>query len=150
MTVQELPERKRSDISGWFRITIVAIAASVVFAACVDDEGFLDRFGQYFVLSILAIVVVRTISFAADWIAAGFNHVQLQKLARQSIFLIGIFGCALVVYLVVPFFRYGVVAAPGIDSSGSPAHFVVLDRMTGELLWLGHIEDRQKPRRQRI
>lgn len=150
MSAQQLSDKNHTLISGWFRIAIVSIAACVVFAAYVDDEGFFDRFSQYFVLTILAIVVVRTIAFAADWIAAGFNQVQLQKLAHQSKFLMVILGCALVLYLVLPFFRYGVVAAPGIDSSGSPAHFVVLDRMTGELHWLGHIEDRQRPRRQRI
>jgi hypothetical protein len=148
--MQQQPEKNRTTISGWFRITIIAIAACALFAAYLDDEGFLDRFGQYFVLAVLAIVVIRTILFAADWVASGFNQVQIQKLAHQSKFLIGILGCALVLYLVLPFFRYGVVAAPDGDSSGSPTRFIVLDRMTGELHWLGHIEDRQRPRRQRI
>jgi hypothetical protein len=142
--------RKMAAISGWFRITIVAIAACALFAAYPDDEGFLDRFGQYFVLAILAIVVIWTISFAADWIASGFNHVQLQKLAHQSKFVIAILGCVMVLYLVLPLFRYGVVAVPGSDSSGSPTRFIVLDRMTGEMHWLGHVEDRQRPRRHRI
>lgn len=150
MTAQQQPEEIRTVISGWFRITIVATAVCALFAAYFDDEAFLDRFGQYFVLSVLVIVIARAISFVTDWIASGFNNVQLQKLTRQSKFLIGILGCALVLYLVLPFFRYGVVAAPGIDSTGSPAHFVILDRMTGELHWLGRIEDRQRPRRQRI
>lgn len=150
MIAQQRPEKNRTAISGWFRITIVAIATCALFAAYFDAEGFLDRFGQYFLLTILAIVVIRTILFAADWIASGFNQEQLQKLAHQSKFLIGILGCALVLYLVLPFFRYGVVAAPDGDSSGSPTRFIVLDRMTGEVHWLGHVEDRQRPRRHRI
>ncbi len=150
MSAQQQPEKNRTEISGWFRITIVAIAACALFAAYPDDDGFLDRFGQYFVLAILAIVVIRSISFTADWIASGFNHVQLQKLAHQSKYLIAILGGSLALYLVLPLFRYGVVAAPGSDSSGSPARFIVLDRMTGEIHWLGHVEDRQRPRRHHI
>ena len=150
MSTQQLSEKNHTLISGWFRITIVATAVCALLAAYFDDEPFLDRFGQYFVFSVLVIVIPRTISFAADWIASGFNNVQLQKLTRQSKFLIGILGCALVLYLVLPIFRYGVVASPGLDSPGSPVHFVILDRMTGELHWLRRIEDRQRPRRQRI
>ena len=146
MTAQQRPEKNRTTISGWFRITIVAIATCALFAAYIDDEGFLDRFGHDFLLTILAIVVIRTILFAADWIVSGFNQVQLQRLAHQSKFLIGILGCALALYLVLPFFRYGVVAAPDGDSSGSPTRFIVLDRMTGELHWLRNFEDRQSPR----
>lgn len=150
MTTQRLSESKRTAISGWFRITVIAVVVCALFAAYLDDEGFLDRFGLYFVWVVLAIAAIRSIFYAVDWIACGFSHEQARKMVCQGKLLIGILAFALFLYLLLPLCRYSVISTPGSDSTGSPSHFIVLDRMTGEVHWLGHIDDRQRPRRQRI
>ncbi len=150
MTAQLQSETKHTAISGWFRITIVSIAASTLFAAYLDDEGFLDRFFQYFVWVVLAIAAIRATFYAANWIACGFSHLQARKLVRHGKFLIGIFACAVFLYLTLPLYRYSVIAIPGSDFSGGPAHFVLLDKISGEVLWLGRVDDRKPPRRQPV
>lgn len=150
MTAQRLSESNRTAISGWFRITIVSIAVCALFAAYLDDEGFLDRVSQYFVWVVLAIAAIRVIFYAANWIACGFSHSQARQLVRQGKFLIGIFACSVFLYLTLPLCRYSVIASPGSDFSGGPNHFLLLDRISGEVLWLGRVDDRKRPFRQPV
>lgn len=146
MKTQRIKANESTAISGWFRITVVVIAACPFLATYADGEGFLDRFSQYFVGVVLSIAAIRLIFYVADWVTRGFADAQAQKLVRQGKFLLGILACAVFLYLTLPLYRYSVIAAPNSDSTGSPTHFVLLDRVSGEVLWLGRVNDRQKPR----
>ena len=142
-----LLNRKMVVISGWFRITLCASAACALAAAVFDDENFIDNFGTYFAISILTIATLRVLSFAGDWIAAGFSTAQLRRLVAQAKLICLVCGTAVLLYFAAPSFRYGVVNAKCSSREWRPISFVILDRVSGDVYRVERIPDRlESPR----
>lgn len=137
---------KTQAISGWFGITLAASALCLLAAAMIGGENVSDRFGNYFVISMLAISSLRIICFVADWIAAGFSGERLNRLVAQAKLIALVGGAAALTYLALPLLRYGVISAIGCDRSGTSSSFVIIDRFSGELYRVERISGRPQPR----